>query len=261
MEITSRLNRWLQSALRPCWRPGGRRRLAGIAVEPVVDHVVVELLRPEQPGIGLPADAAVVVRCAGRDCGSIELVRLADAVGKHAVEVRGRTARVGASSSAKSRSSTVAASCRGDVQHVVRRGFRADCRRIDRVRPPVDDVIVKGVFDVRGLRCAAWNSLSLFVSLSVNNSVGRRPSGIRAGMKLNSPQASSVRRAPLLHRPAAIRGLGVQPSCRQPHDQVLRNQRVGSRCSVAASGPRLAAVTRIRMSFGDDLAYSTKTSK
>ena len=40
----------------------GRRRLVGIAVEPVLDDVVVELLAPEQPGVRLPRDAALVVR-------------------------------------------------------------------------------------------------------------------------------------------------------------------------------------------------------
>ena len=44
-------------------------------------------------------------------------------------------------------------------------------------------------------------------------------------------------------------------------DQVLRNHSVGSTCSVAASGPRLCTVIRIRMSSGDALAYSTNTSK
>ena len=33
----------------------------------------------------------------------------------------------------------------------------------------------------------------------------------------------------------------------------MRNQRVGSRCSGAGSGPRLVAEIRIRMSFGVDL--------
>ena len=45
------------------------------------------------------------------------------------------------------------------------------------------------------------------------------------------------------------------------HDQSFLNHSVGSRCSVAASGPRLAALTRIRMSSGAAFAYSTNTSK
>ena len=38
-------------------------------------------------------------------------------------------------------------------------------------------------------------------------------------------------------------GWTQQPSCLQPQIQVLRYQSVGSRCSVAASGPRLTTVT------------------
>ena len=49
--------------------------------------------------------------------------------------------------------------------------------------------------------------------------------------------------------PSAIRGLIQQPSWWQPQLQVLRNQSVGSR-SAAGSGPRLAAVIRMRMSSG-----------
>ena len=47
----------------------------------------------------------------------------------------------------------------------------------------------------------------------------------------------------------------------RPSDHVLRNQTVGSRRSVAASGPRLCTVIRVRMSSGPALAYSTTTSK
>ena len=43
-----------------------------------------------------------------------------------------------------------------------------------------------------------------------------------------------------------------------PQDQVLRNQRVGSRWSSAGSGPRLNASSRIKISSGPPLAYSTK---
>ena len=46
-----------------------------------------------------------------------------------------------------------------------------------------------------------------------------------------------------------------------PQDQVLRNQSVGSSAEAAASGPRLMASIRIRMSSAPALAYSTKTSK
>ena len=62
MEITSRLKRCRQSVLRPCLRAWRRGRQVRVAVEPVLDDVMVKLLRPEQPGVGLAADAAVVFR-------------------------------------------------------------------------------------------------------------------------------------------------------------------------------------------------------
>src|SRR5215813_13762932 len=45
------------------------------------------------------------------------------------------------------------------------------------------------------------------------------------------------------------------------HDQVLRNHRVGRTCNGAVSGPRFQMLIWMRISSGDCLAYSTKTSK
>jgi hypothetical protein len=45
------------------------------------------------------------------------------------------------------------------------------------------------------------------------------------------------------------------------HIQKLRNHRLGNSSSAAASGPRLATATRIRMSCGAAFAYSTNPSK
>ena len=90
---------------------------------------------------------------------------------------------------------------------------------------------------------------------------GQTAGGIGLGAQVKTRQSQMFAEQCDHRRPAKCRGFGVQPSCRQPQDQVLRNQRVGSRWSVADSGPRLAAAIRIRMSLGDALAYSTKTSK
>ena len=48
---------------------------------------------------------------------------------------------------------------------------------------------------------------------------------------------------------------------RSRQDHSLRNHSVGRRCNSARSGPRFSTVIWIRMSSGDFLAYSTKTSK
>src|SRR6185369_2416801 len=45
------------------------------------------------------------------------------------------------------------------------------------------------------------------------------------------------------------------------HVQVFRNQSVGRRCTVAASGPRFQTLIRTSTSAGDAFAYSTNTSK
>ena len=66
MEMTSTLSMWRQWALRPCLRCVRRRRAGGVAVEPVGDVVVVELLRPEHPGEGLAHDERLVGGGVGR---------------------------------------------------------------------------------------------------------------------------------------------------------------------------------------------------
>ena len=85
-----------------------------------------------------------------------------------------------------------------------------------------------------------------FVSLSQNSSSP-------VASKRHSPSAPCEASAP---SPSAAIDGRADPSC-----HVLRNQSVGSRCSVAASGPRLCAVTRISRSSWSAFAYSTSTSK
>ena len=87
----------------------------------------------------------------------------------------------------------------------------------------------------------------------------RRRRCLRKPVRIRPATSCRARARP--SRSSVIDGLVVHSSGTGPHDQVLRNQSVGSRCSVAVSGPRLAIVRRIRMSFGAALAYSAKTSK
>ena len=66
--------------LRPNIRPRAAAGLRGVALEPVPDHEVVELLAPEQAGVALAQHAALVVgRASGNPLG-VELVGLLDAV-------------------------------------------------------------------------------------------------------------------------------------------------------------------------------------
>ena len=103
---------------------------------------------------------------------------------------------------------------------------------------------------VRRRRTAA----RVLVSFSVNSSVGRAVAD--RGSARRASGCDAIATAP---RIAAASAAGRGPSA--PQDQVLRNQSVGSTCSVAASGPRLWTVIWIRMSSGDAFAYSTNTSK
>ena len=54
----------------------GRRRAGRVAVEPALDVVVVELLRPEHPGEGLAQDERLVGGSSGRRQLGVELVGL-----------------------------------------------------------------------------------------------------------------------------------------------------------------------------------------
>ena len=85
-------------------------------------------------------------------------------------------------------------------------------------------------------RSARRRAAAVLVSFSVNSSSGGAV-GDRLDVEAESPERRVLGHRP--RRPARLRcrGFSSQPSCVQPHDQVLRNQSVGSRCSVAASGP------------------------
>ena len=106
----------------------------------------------------------------------------------------------------------------------------------------------------KGVRLGAPKSRTLFVSFSVN-SVAAGLSQARKRSPSSGCEAVITAVAPVAVCRSA--GRGASP----PHDHVLRNQRVGRTCSVAASGPRFVTVIWISRSSGAPLAYSTSTSK
>src|SRR5207248_677020 len=63
-----------------------RRRLIGIAREPVLDDVVVKLLAPKQASVGLPRDALRVGREIRRDARAVEIVGLSLALAENPLE-------------------------------------------------------------------------------------------------------------------------------------------------------------------------------
>src|SRR5208337_4088826 len=96
---------------------------------------------------------------------------------------------------------------------------------------------------------------SLLVSFSVNSS-GTSPSQYR----YRSPRSvcdAAIACTPFWPEICFRDGLGVPGH----HVQMLRNHRVGRTSILAASGPRLLTLIWMRMSSGDCLAYSVKTSK
>src|SRR4051812_15592454 len=106
--------------------------------------------------------------------------------------------------------------------------------------------------DALGVLKQRW----LFVSFSVNNSVGSPAQCIR-----HSPSSwcdASTATVPFAAC-AALRsfGLGVGLA----HDHVLRNHSVGNRCSRAARSPRFVTLIWTSTSSGEFFAYSTTTSQ
>ena len=83
---TSNASRCRQSLLRPCRRDAGRRRLAGVAVEPAAHVVRVHLLAPDEPGARLAQDPHLLGGGAGRRERRVELVGVGLARGDDLVE-------------------------------------------------------------------------------------------------------------------------------------------------------------------------------
>jgi hypothetical protein len=77
----SRACKCRHSRLRPF-----RRAAGGIAEQPILDDVMVELLRPEQAGVGAPGDEAFTVGKLGGQDGLVERVALRSTLGEDLLE-------------------------------------------------------------------------------------------------------------------------------------------------------------------------------
>ena len=215
-------------------------------LEPGVHVEEVVLLRPEHARQRLPVDPSLVLAQRGGGDPLVELVGVGEARGDGRIEALperrgGRLRRTAAGGRPTSR--------RRHVEDVAGRGLRAGLRRVDGLGVAGDDILVERVLDPgRSIRLAP-EALGVALVLG-EEQLGRAVTGERVVAQLR------VR--------GADRSLGLaEDRLRLPsfHDQVFRNQSVGSTWSRAASGPRLWTVTRIRMSSGPSLAYSRKTSK
>ena len=150
---------------------GRRRRRPGIALEPVADHIVIELLRPQHAGERLPHHVAGVRRQVGRNHGRVELVGFANPFGEDVVEA-GAERLLGAARASQPQTHGLRFT-RAERQDVPRRGLGAGVRRIDRPGGAVHDVVVDAVFDVSEKHLRTPKRRCRLVSFSVNRSSGR----------------------------------------------------------------------------------------
>ena len=126
--------------------PRRGRRHRGIAAAPLLHHVVVELLRPEQPGVGLPHHEALIVVNVRRKFGVVECFRL------HPPDREGplesgfihdqRRADRGEPQA------QLHLAVRGNLQRVVRRRLGPEVLRVHRLALAVDYVVVEGVLHI-----------------------------------------------------------------------------------------------------------------
>src|ERR1022692_4070928 len=105
-----------------------------------------------------------------------------------------------------------------------------------------------------GVTGAAPNRCCVLVSFSQNSAVGTVPSGPGPAISSNWPRngcSTRIAPVPAADGPVAAKAGRGAPSSQ---DQVLRNQAVGSTCTVAGSGPALVTEIAISKSSGSALA-------
>ena len=126
--------------------------------------------------------------------------------------------------------------------------------RVYRFLGAVHDVIVDAVLDIRSAILDSKQPMGVGFVLGEQTTL-EIPRNAASDCRADRDSARSPGWA--RDAPHAARAAGFE----SPQDQVLRNQTVGSRRMLAASGPRFATVILIRMSSVSALAYSTNTSK
>ena len=238
----------------------GQMAAGAMLVEPQVEVVVEVLLGPEHAGQRLAqhVGAVGVLRDSGRGQRRIEGIGFGQALCEYCVEVGEGRARLRRLAGRQPQAQDLRLA-RADTEAVVGRHLGALPRRIHRSGLALHEVAVEGVLHV-GRRILAAEKAHM-----VGLVLGEEQRHVTLDMQVVVvqrflEQCIGVMR--MHHRVACTRDLlqfGLRTALRC--DQVLRNHSVGSTCSGAASGPRLATVMRTSTSSGAAFAYSTKTSK
>ena len=136
---------------------GGRRRLAGIAVEPFADVEMIKLFRPNHARERLPLNGTqVVVLDAALHVG-VKFIRLGDALGKNLGEV-GEGFRGGLAGEAQL---DFARAAGGNFQFVMRAHFRASALGVHGVFISADEIVMEGVLEKSGGWLAAENAVGV----------------------------------------------------------------------------------------------------
>ena len=230
---------------------GGRRRKVRVAGQPLLHDIMVKLLRPQQPGVGLAHDIARLGPERGRVLGFKKRRGLRDAPGENGVEICEGRGRPRAGRREAEPEHDLAAG--GNLERVVRRGFRPVAVRVHGVRAPVDDGVVETVFHVgREVRRAEDARVVRFVFREKPRRVGVGGEAEFAERFVRGGEGACVELAEARLERAALVDAAPRPGVAKPQ----RRQDVQARGVGAAVREREAderVVGRGLRVFGDDI--------
>ena len=243
---------------RPCCRDAGRRRLAGVAVEPAAHVVRVHLLAPDEAGAGLAEDLHLVGgRAFGRDR-RVELVRVGLARGDDLVERVARPGRLGGGLRLPRRlmeaQAQLGRAAGGHGHAVAERRLRADAVRVDGVGAR-HDVVVDPVLRVRRRRLRPEDPRRVRLVLAEERL------GLRAVRGRGRPRAGSRRARGPRRRPPSRRLRASDASPRRPTTRCCGTTASAARRSSPRPGPWFSSSIRISTSVGEAFAYVTSTDQ
>ena len=168
-----------------------RRRHIRVALEPITDHVVIELLRPKQSGITLAHHIALQLGEFGVAQIAVKLVRFANAQREKIVK-RGRIQLRRRLAVRRQSHPDRFGFARFEFQHVMRRRLGANVFGINCVLFATDDVFVESILDERAVVVGAEQSVAIGIIFREQK---RRllPRGIRPGFKEKAVQSFVVK--------------------------------------------------------------------